>query len=89
MRANQVAHHECMRSPGDFQFYGGFQGMVICCPGCGVMTALPFNPHEPLPNWRWNGDRINPSLSQNILHSNAKGGCGWHGHLTNGDFVPC
>lgn len=89
MRANQVIHHAEMKDPGDFQYYGGFQGMVMCCPGCGVMNALPFHPRPDPPAWNWNGDRINPTLTPSVLHTKEKGGCGWHGYLTNGEWVPC
>lgn len=88
MQARQVPHHQEMNSPGDFQFYSGFIGMVICCPGCGSLSALPFRPHEP-PSWGWNGDRINPTLSPSVFHTKEKGGCGWHGWLKNGQWESC
>lgn len=89
MKAVQIQHHSELKNPGDFQFYGGFQGMVICCPGCGEMSALPFRPRTEPPSWDWDGDRINPTLTPSVLHTKEKGGCGWHGWLTKGEWVSC
>lgn len=31
--------------------------------------------------WEWDGDLEHPTLTPSI---NCVGGCGWHGHITNG-----
>jgi hypothetical protein len=49
---------------------------------CGV-PAKPSPPNSKGCSWDWNGDRVNPSLTPSV---NCVGGCGWHGHITNGEI---
>jgi hypothetical protein len=63
-------------------------GMIICCPGCKGVSALPFRkpsqwakqPHD----WHFDGNYDKPTLTPSIHHV----GC-WHGHLRSGAFTSC
>lgn len=83
--------------PGHFAYFVGNAnketcGMTIFCPGCGKMTALTFtnwsgnNPENPTPMWTWDGNEEAPTLKPSIVHAVERGGCGWHGWLTAGEF---
>jgi len=82
--------------PGDVALFERGDGIVedvaIACPGCGRRSSLPLVPGY---HSRWTvtaGDVRDPSsltLSPSIFHRTEDGGCGWHGHLTNGVFEPC
>lgn len=63
-------------------------GMAFRCPcGCGRESWLPFEPHgRPGPSWEWDGNETAPTLKPSILF---KGGCRWHGYLTDGVFKEC
>lgn len=77
---------------GEYKFTGvmnheGTHGMAFGCPcGCGDVSAIRFDtsPIEGDPRWHWNGNRESPTLTPS-LHKTQ--GCGWHGYLTNGEFV--
>lgn len=59
-------------------------GMFVNCPGCGDMFALPFAvPPFSTPNWTWDENKEKPTLTPSIVHKT----CGWHGWLTEGEFV--
>lgn len=66
-------------SQGDVQV----AGITFCCPGCGRLGGVSFMPG----GWTWDGNREAPTVQPSILHDNPR--CGWHGYLTNGEFVPC
>jgi len=72
---------------------GAVAGYAHACPGCGETSALNLEPRDGHPVWSVaGGDPAHPdgvTLSPSILHDPAKGGCGWHGYLTNGVFTPC
>lgn len=36
-----------------------------------------------VPNWTWDGNRIEPTLTPSIDCKH----CGWHGHITKGLFT--
>jgi hypothetical protein len=55
-------------------------GLNFACPGCGQVTCVDFN------TWNWDGNEAAPTLTPSILHNKEKGGCGWHGFLTAGQF---
>lgn len=70
----------------------------FACPrGHGRCGAIIIgNGHKPDggKTWKWNGDADRPSLEPSIncrSHDPETGekfaGCGWHGHLTNGEFT--
>jgi hypothetical protein len=71
-------------------------GLVFDCPcGCDVQCAVPFaNPlggRVPVQGdhgWQRIGDTFESlTLRPSILRSKHKGGCGWHGFITNGEIV--
>lgn len=74
-------------------------GLIFDCPcGCGTLETgqglvIPFaNPmdggptHEPAQaSWERTGETFATlTLRPSILRSKARGGCGWHGYVTNG-----
>jgi|SRR5579872_2914802 len=74
---------------------GPFAGYDICCPGCKrvhpwttATNCLPKPcPHEGKGScWRWSGSAEDGTLTAqpSLLSERSKGGCGWHGFLTNG-----
>lgn len=86
--------------PGEWQLRNVFdkdvvyQEMYYGCPlRPGHLCVVPILPKRN-PNgsgWTWDGDMVNPSLSPSINCKSEKdgkpvGGCGWHGHLTQGRF---
>jgi len=77
-------------------------GLSFTCPcgKCDSDTArcyVPFkNPLDGGPelepgrvdSWQRTGDTFeNLTLTPSILRNPAKGGCGWHGYITNGQIV--
>jgi hypothetical protein len=72
-------------------------GVHFDCPcGCGTPCYVPFanpldggpasDPARPL--WQRSGENFETlTLSPSILRDPAKGGCGWHGFITNGEIV--
>lgn len=46
-----------------------------------------FRLGEPVPDkvWAWDGNVEAPTLTPSV---NCLGGCGWHGHVTNGECIP-
>lgn len=68
---------------------GNVASVVIKCPGCGQVLALPLqrDPAQPFaPVWGFNGSRAKPSLAPSVHH---KGECGWHGWLRKGRWRGC
>lgn len=74
-------------------------GLMCDCP-CGAehRLAVPFrNPLDGQPAdpyyataWQRTGETFETlTLTPSILRSVGKGGCGWHGFLTDGVMVPC
>lgn len=62
-------------------------GFAFICPcGCGREGYLPTDTATPGPRWDWNGDRERPSLNPSVLF---RGGCEWHGYLTDGEWRSC
>ena len=77
-------------------------GIMFDCPcGCAVWVYVSFenpvdggpprlnpglNPGEP--RWHRTGDTFDAlTLKPSILKSKKKGGCGWHGFVTNGEIT--
>jgi hypothetical protein len=74
-------------------------GLSFDCPcGCDVRGYVAFenpldggppktNPGEP--TWHRTGDTFETlTLAPSILRRPEKGGCGWHGFITNGEVTP-
>lgn len=69
-------------------------GVVFDCPdGCGIPCYVPFaNPldggasHDPQRHgWQRTGETFETlTLTPSILR---RGGCGWHGFITNGEVI--
>ncbi len=70
-------------------------GLMCNCPcGCESPLYVPFaNPLDGGPQldgqgWRRTGETFETlSLAPSILRSREKGGCGWHGFITNGEVL--
>lgn len=62
----------------------GMKSFLIACPRCGEIGAARQGQHWTPTSGDWD-DVTSLSLSPSI----AKSCCGWHGYLTNGEFVPC
>lgn len=72
-------------------------GVMFDCPdGCGNPCYVPFD--NPLdggpsldpghPRWQRKGDTFETlTLTPSILRNPGKGGCGWHGYVTNGEII--
>lgn len=82
--------------PGDLEvraLEGTVWGYGYACAGCGSRSYLAISDNNPGPRWTVAaGDAAHPegvTLSPSIHHSRERGGCGWHGYLRNGRFVPC
>jgi len=75
------------------QLDGVVWGYGFACPGCGQRSFLALGAENPSPRWSVAaGDVRDPStvtLSPSIFHTKERGGCGWHGWLRAGSFVPC
>lgn len=73
-------------------------GVVFDCPcGCESPCYVPFtNPLDGGPahndghaTWQRTGETFETlTLTPSILRMPAKGGCGWHGHVTDGCVTP-
>lgn len=61
-------------------------GLLFCCPGDGKVSSIAFVRLGDYDVWSWNGNREKPTTKPSIHCNPAKGGCGWHGWLTDGRF---
>lgn len=73
--------------------------ILFVCPNgkrCAVLLGPQFvqRPAKGKLNiWGWNGDRNLPSITPSINcvttdeDGKPTGGCGWHGHITNGEIA--
>ena len=73
--------------------------ITFVCPKGQRCSALlgPTHVGRPTPDalciWGWNGDKDRPTLTPSINCLAVKddgtpaGGCGWHGHIANGDIT--
>lgn len=97
VRAHLVADIDVPEvEPGDVEvraFDGTVQGYGYACAGCGSRSYLALSDDNPGPRWDVTaGDPRKPetvTLSPSISHTVERGGCGWHGYLTMGEFRPC
>lgn len=77
-------------------------GVMFDCPcgQCGKPCYVPFeNPIKGWPDaddvkyghprWRREGETVETlTLTPSIWRKTENGGCGWHGHITNGEAEP-
>ena len=93
VQAQRVFNFDELVQPGQFMFYTkedmeGHAGILFCCPcGCGVVSGVPFNGDRAV--WSWNGSEDKPTLTPSILKNTPNICAGWHGFLTNGEFITC
>jgi hypothetical protein len=92
-----VDGHECILKPGDYQFTTiegdpvadakTAQGFTFVCPKtakkCGTIVIGYPNKPSHSPSWQFDGNQQAPTLRPSI---DCRGGCKWHGFLTNGVF---
>ena len=65
---------------------GKVAGIAFRCPcGCGREGFLPIGQGKAV-SWEWDGNRTRPTLTPSIRQ---RGGCGWHGWLAAGVWLPC
>jgi hypothetical protein len=74
-------------------------GILLDCPcGCDRQLYVPFtNPldggppvNDGHPTWQRTGETFETlTLTPSILRSQEKGGCGWHGFITDGEIRSC
>lgn len=71
-------------------------GVLFDCPcgHCGIPVYVPFaNPLDgsaqyDRQGWQRTGDTFDTlTLTPSILRNPDKGGCGWHGYVTNGEII--
>lgn len=73
-------------------------GIVLDCPcgKCGDELYVPFHvaldgtvmPGDPRPGWEREGTTFETlTLKPSILRLQSKGGCSWHGYITNGEVI--
>jgi len=71
-------------------------GLIFACPcGCGIECYIDLEnpvdggpPYADRPRWfRTGTDFATLTMTPSILRSRDKGGCGWHGFITNGEIV--
>ncbi|WP_407541484.1 DUF6527 family protein [Deinococcus radiomollis] len=60
-------------------------GFVLSCPGCGERLSLRTD--GPGQHWTPAGDLDAGTLTLTPSIHHAPG-CGWHGYLQNGTFIP-
>ena len=73
-------------------------GYILTCPGCGQQSGLALHPRDPgVPRWtvtagdpsKAEGLTLSPSIHHRQTAHPLTTGCGWHGYLREGRFVPC
>ncbi len=91
MRATVFTDYDLLETegtPGSFMYAGRGHGqdtMIMRCPGCGSISALPLTDQgDRFPKWSKSGADELPTLSPSVFHTKDKGGCGWHGFLQEG-----
>jgi len=75
-------------------------GVVLDCPcgKCGDELYVPFSvaldgtarPDGTHPGWEREGDTFEIlTLKPSVLRIQSRGGCGWHGFISNGEVTTC
>jgi hypothetical protein len=79
--------------------YAATAHILFVCPNghrCSVLLGPSFvdrSTPDRLCVWGWDGNMDQPTITPSINCISEKdgkptGGCGWHGHITNGEIVP-
>lgn len=88
-----------IRQNGVQGYPGSSASILFVCPNghrCSVLLGPTFV-GRPTPDdlciWGWDGNLERPTLTPSIdciavKDGKPTGGCGWHGHITNGEIVP-
>ena len=85
-------------APGDLVLLCAVKGTApwaysYGCPGCGARCIMHLGEGPPGHTWHVTaGDASHPdgvTVRASVLHAPQYGGCGWHGYLTAGRWVPC
>lgn len=72
--------------PGTVMWTVNKTSLLNKCPGCGAPGALSIDNDGNVPTPKWRIESVSPiTLRPSIVHEK----CGWHGYLTNGEFVEC
>lgn len=79
-----IGENHTVAKPGDAEWSIDHAHLLFMCPcGGGHLSGVPVNRPAGLLSWQWNGNKEKPSLTPSIHNIN----CGWHGYLTDGEFV--
>jgi hypothetical protein len=82
IKLNLVDNIDLVINKGDarevFNTELGWTQLIICCPGCGKVSGSACK-HK--------YNKETQSYTPSIVHDIDLGGCGWHGFLTNGEFI--
>lgn len=73
---------EFEQAPAGAVFYVDDDALMKC-PGCGQESCCPERQGDNHPSWTM--DKATHTWQPSVHH---KAGCGWHGHLVNGQWVP-
>lgn len=65
----------------DYEGHPDPQLSFVCPCGCGMANQMPVYSGETGYGWKWNGDRVKPTLTPSIQQMST---CRWHGYLTDG-----
>lgn len=79
-------------SPGASEWAEDDDGVAVAlhfvCPcGCSKVQGVQVYMGDIGYGWKWDCDRERPTLTPSISFA-IPGGCGWHGHLVSGIFIP-
>ena len=80
-------------SDNGFEGYPSSTGQIqFVCPNgqhCSVLLGPVFVPRPAAGKsniWGWDSNRERPTIAPSINCTAEGGGCGWHGHITNGEI---
>lgn len=91
----RVADIDIDKHPGDFEIVAPNEfnkgDIDFICPrgrvcGVGIRNGQFQGDPGKLKRWGFNGDYARPTLTPSI-NCNGPSGCGWHGHIRDGEMV--
>lgn len=92
----RVADIDESKQPGDFEIYPPNEfnkgSIEFICPngrlcGVGIRNGEFKGEAGTLKRWGFDGNAEKPTLTPSI-NCGQPSGCGWHGHIQNGEMVP-